>query len=256
MLATQKRYKECLEYCEKLKLQTLNEEEYIFAKPFGFRISKKAAITWPTPDHYQPSSDTLIINKTGGVEMATCEHLSASGDYFYVENRLFTCVFGLCYWKVIFALIPGAFTHPFQTKPHDLYEEEFMAERREYFTAAQKTISNISDFKQAVHRQINEKSGITTPFIAWSNIDKKVIDLTLNRIPMPHGESIFDRMWQHLQVNRSGFPDLMFFPATGGYELIEAKGPGDKLQKNQLRWMHYFHRHHIPHRVINVEWQA
>ena len=49
-------------------------------------------------------------------------------------------------------------------------------------------------------------------------------------------------------------PDLIFFPSRGGYELIEVKGPGDRVQANQLRWMRYFAEHDIPHRVTWVEW--
>ncbi|NQZ10656.1 MAG: VRR-NUC domain-containing protein, partial [Algicola sp.] len=40
----------------------------------------------------------------------------------------------------------------------------------------------------------------------------------------------------------------------GGYELVEVKGPGDRLQKNQLRWMQYFHQQGIRHRVVHVRW--
>jgi len=36
--------------------------------------------------------------------------------------------------------------------------------------------------------------------------------------------------------------------------LVEGKSPGDKLQKNQGRWMHYFSQHNIPHRVLHVKY--
>ena len=59
-----------------------------------------------------------------------------------------------------------------------------------------------------------------------------------------------------LRNNSSGFPDLVHFPAVGGYRLIEVKGPGDSLQKNQQRWMQYFHQHGIPHQLARVTWQT
>ena len=61
---------------------------------------------------------------------------------------------------------------------------------------------------------------------------------------------------------RSGQPDLVYFPdadtetdaETNKYQLLEVKAPGDKLQKNQLRWMKCFNEHNIPHGVVHVEW--
>ena len=41
---------------------------------------------------------------------------------------------------------------------------------------------------------------------------------------------------------------------SGGDVLLEVKGPGDQLQKNQKRWMRYFDKLSIPYRVVNVMW--
>ncbi len=38
--------------------------------------------------------------------------------------------------------------------------------------------------------------------------------------------------------NRAGLPDLIqFWPAQRRYRMVEVKGPGDRLQDNQLRWL-------------------
>jgi hypothetical protein len=36
--------------------------------------------------------------------------------------------------------------------------------------------------------------------------------------------------------------------------MIEVKGPGDRLQDNQIRWLHYFAEHGIPVAVCYVQW--
>jgi hypothetical protein len=36
--------------------------------------------------------------------------------------------------------------------------------------------------------------------------------------------------------------------------MIEIKGPGDKLQKNQARWFRYFQDHNIAAELVNVEY--
>jgi len=60
-------------------------------------------------------------------------------------------------------------------------------------------------------------------------------------------------LWD-LRNNRSGFPDLVLFPDCGSYQLLEVKGPGDRLQDNQKRWIRAFERFGIPYRVVNVAW--
>jgi hypothetical protein len=50
-------------------------------------------------------------------------------------------------------------------------------------------------------------------------------------------------------------PDLIrFWPAERRYELIEVKGPGDRLQDNQIRWLAYCAQHGMPVRVLDVRW--
>jgi len=77
----------------------------------------------------------------------------------------------------------------------------------------------------------------------------------LQRIDHRHWLACFERILLDLRTNRAGFPDLVLFPATGGYRLVEVKGPGDSLQKNQRRWMDYFALHGIPHAVARVRWR-
>lgn len=63
-------------------------------------------------------------------------------------------------------------------------------------------------------------------------------------------------MLQDAQANRTGFPALVrFWPAERRYELVEVKGPGDKLQDNQMRWQQYFSVHDIPASVCYVRWR-
>ncbi len=52
-------------------------------------------------------------------------------------------------------------------------------------------------------------------------------------------------------------PDLIqFWPAEGRYRMIEVKGPGDRLQDNQRRWLDFFAAHDIPVSVCHVQWQV
>ena len=63
-----------------------------------------------------------------------------------------------------------------------------------------------------------------------------------------------------LRIHRSGFPDLIRF-APGHpepdqrYEMIEVKGPGDRLQDHQIRWLHFFAGQGIAASVCYLRWQ-
>jgi hypothetical protein len=37
--------------------------------------------------------------------------------------------------------------------------------------------------------------------------------------------------------------------------MVEVKGPGDRIQDNQQRWLEYFAQHQIPAEVYYVRWQ-
>jgi hypothetical protein len=66
---------------------------------------------------------------------------------------------------------------------------------------------------------------------------------------------MFERILLDVQANRTGFPDLIqFWPAERRYNMIEVKGPGDRLQDNQLRWIDYCATHQMPVTVCYLQW--
>ncbi len=246
---------DALALCQLLKNDPLNEEEAIFAADFYFRTAKKYGKVVSAPDKYAPKESQVLLPKSETVEIAAQEYFSSQGHCEYVENSLFCSVFGLFYWNLIFAPAKGAFSHPFQYRPHDLYRHDFLEIRRHAFDGAQCYLANAEAFRNHILGIWDGKQGLASPFVFWGTLQKPVLELALDRIPRDHWSAIFKRMWTDVKQNRSGFPDLILFPEEGSYELIEIKGPGDKLQKNQTRWMHYFHEHHIPHLVCHVDWR-
>ncbi|TOP05084.1 hypothetical protein CGH26_21855, partial [Vibrio parahaemolyticus] len=54
-----------------------------------------------------------------------------------------------------------------------------------------------------------------------------------------------------LKLYRNGMPDLIAF-RDNEFEWIEVKGPGDKLQDNQWRWIKEFSRLNVPFVVCYV----
>lgn len=198
----------------------------------------------------------------------------------YVENALFGSLFGLFFWDIIFQSLPGAFINPFQRGPLDLFSEHFYHTRQD---ALDQRLSLLHDtpslqdstgWKRIILDHFQKKFGISNGFVNWECLEQalgisienccaqdkpacesqNLLEFSLQRIPASHLLPIFRQMLQHPGLYRSGFPDLICFNKTG-YELVEVKGPGDKLQTNQTRWLQFFRLHRIPAKVIWVAYE-
>ncbi|NIC07981.1 VRR-NUC domain-containing protein [Billgrantia bachuensis] len=197
---------------------------------------------------------------TLGVEQAVAEHLSRpEAPVHYVENVLMTGLFGLLCWSALFAPLPGAFFHPFHAGPADLHRDDFVARRRERFEACLAHLDE-GTHGEVIWRVWHDKRGLASPFVHWEGLDEALLEQALACIPAAHLRACFERLLTDLKANRAGLPDLIqFLPGAGGaeprYRLIEVKGPGDRLQDNQRRWLAFFESRGIEAAVCHVTWQ-
>ena len=189
------------------------------------------------------------------VEFVVRDHLTRDdAPVYYVENSLINSLFGLLCWEAIFSAIPGAFFHPFHRGPADLHSADFQRRRAQQFAACLAQLDNDS-YRATIQANYALKAGIQSPFVYWEALDAGLIALALSCIPAPHLKKSFERILLDIKSNRSGFPDLIqFWPAENRYHMIEVKGPGDRLQDNQLRWIAYCAEHQMPISVCYLQW--
>lgn len=252
VLAKIGREQEALRLCTELMEEN---REHPFPLRFGARLARRTGSDWPARPAYRPASQLLELPFTGeSVEFVVAQHLSADGECRYVENTLFTGLFGLHYWEALFTPVAGAFSHPFQHAPHDLYLPEFAKARTNLLAALEERLQHMARDIHTYQQRWRDRFGCLNPFVHWPSLDEDLIAKALERIPVEHWTAVFRRFWRDLKNHCSGLPDLIHFPASGGYELVEVKGPGDRLQENQIAWMTYFAEHGIPHRVVQVAW--
>ena len=80
------------------------------------------------------------------IDFLKCKNISA----WHIENSLFNSLFGLCFWDIIFKPVKGAFSHPFQSHPHDMFSPVFYQNRaieieeRLQFIESQQNISKFN----------------------------------------------------------------------------------------------------------------
>lgn len=197
------------------------------------------------------------------VEISVAEHLSRTdAPVYYVENSLVNGLFALLCWPALYAPLPGAFFNPFQAAPADLAGSDFVSRRQTLFAQALATL-NDSDYKATILKRYREKEGIHCPFINWHMISYELVTLALECIPAEHLQLFFSRLLEDIPAYRSGLPDLIqLFPNEVGkegsttYRLIEVKGPGDKLQDNQRRWLEYLYQRGVAVAVCYLSWSG
>ena len=159
---------------------------------------------------------------------------------------------GLLCWDAVFAPLPGAFFHPYQSSPADWGSPDFVPRRQDLFDQALSWLDD-SSYQDRIRRRWVDKMGLQCPLLTWPALNESILELALRCIPARHLKAVFQRMLLDWRDNRAGLPDLVrFLPALDWYELIEVKGPGDRLQDNQRRWLAYFEQHGIPARVCHV----
>ena len=174
----------------------------------------------------------------------------------YVENGLINSLFGLLCWDAIFAPIPGAFFHDFQYGPADLESPYFYERRRDRFAQSFAELGS-GRYKDVIRRRFVDKAGIQAPFVTWSLLKTPLLECALQCFPAAHLRLWFEWIVQDAVENRAGFPDLVqFWPSEQRYRMVEIKGPGDRLQDNQRRFLEFCSRHEMPVFVCRVGWGA
>ncbi|WP_372986150.1 VRR-NUC domain-containing protein [Marinobacter sp.] len=262
LLERMKRHQEAWDIASLWQSEELSDAERQGLDRILKRLAPKVGEPRPAPAATLPINEwqvSLPRPAAGSVEWAAAEHLNRpEAPVAYVENTLINGLFGLLCWPVIFKPVPGAFFHPFHTGPADLTREDFVERRRSGFEACFATLDD-GGYRQLILDTWHDKQGLANPFVIWPALSEALIELALACIPAEHLEAMFRRLLLNVKEHRSGFPDLIqFHPQRSDdeprYEMVEVKGPGDRLQDHQRRWLDFFAWEGIPASVCYVRW--
>lgn len=220
-----------------------SEAEHQAIQPARRRLNKQFGVSQIRNKRFQPIEKTLEIPLGHQRVETACAQALAADQYqvIYSENALFNLLFRLHYWDALYAPVTGAFFNPFQYMPADLGQPDFARRRQDQWPSQVCARTLLRNYERA-------PEGIR------QSISPGLLQNVLDCIPTQDLQAIFDRIWINYKVNRSGFPDLIRLDLEHhNYELIEVKGPGDRLQAHQRRWMAYFHECGIPAWVCHVK---
>jgi hypothetical protein len=229
-----------------------------FADRFLRRLARheNLAAAWvlghPEPEPIPQVDLRLPRHPSGSVERAALVAAEADGwTGYFTENALWRGLFGLAFWDLLFAPVPGAFQHRFQSAPADLAGPEFYERRRPAIAARLEQLAAPGAFARAVRATAEAKRGLANLLVAWRALPPELLETVLAALPGPAAVSVLAAMAPSPLALASGFPALVLVK-EGRCRLWEVKGPGDVLRPEQERWLRHFHRAGLEARVARV----
>lgn len=254
ILGKLERYHDAYRLVLAIKASPYNEEEAEMASTLERKLCRKLLLT--AEKQVKPTfiEEHLVLpHQSTSVEQAVADYYREQGwQCYYLENSLICGLFGLAFWDIIYSPVTGAFLNPFQRSPRDMFQPEFYQQRRPLIDCrlAELQSGNWHDWLTV----FNKKIPISNDWVNWNLLTPEIIELSTKAIPAPILCRLFERILFDPRNNRTGFPDLIAFKDEK-YQWIEVKGPGDKLQSNQIRWLKVFQETEVPAVVAYIEWE-
>ena len=194
---------------------------------FAQRFISRPPRSRPPTDEYDLDAHPVSIERH-----AIAELNAAGAQAWHVENSLPLGLAGIIYWHAVFAPVRGAFTHPFQTRPNDLFWPDFAAERvDEIDEVTSKNISNNLVTNCFIYRNISNS------LVSWRLFLPSFARLIAARMPNTALYRLARWTIHNLTDARTGFPDLFVVWPSGEIAFVEVKGPTDQLQPAQRLWL-------------------
>lgn len=237
----------------------LDASESTFAEAFLRRHARKTpvaaawALAHPADESLPERHLVLSRPAVGSVEEAALAAAKAMGwQGFFAENLLWNALFGLGLWEALFAPLPGAFIHPFQSAPLDVDSPAFYAARE---ALIQHRLAVLRQDPALILRSAEAKWGIANAFVNWKHLTPDMLEAVVAHLPADALCAVLETQARHPRAFQSGFPDLFLF-RQGACALWEVKGPGDTLRPEQRRWLRGFRSLGVDAQVVWVAWSG
>ncbi|TFK54629.1 hypothetical protein OE88DRAFT_1653035 [Heliocybe sulcata] len=205
--------------------QMKNENEPVFGKALSKSEKWVGKSIWYGRDQEEVTVEVLALQYY--------ESLGYRG--YHSEGSIVRTLFGLLFWDIIFADIPGAFETPYQSAPLDIAEDSFFFAREDLINErlalieageAPKLLGKVDD----EHRL----SGTWCVGVRWDVFPKQDLLEIVEYLGGKALSTICRLLCEDYAGRGGGVPDLIVWNTElRECKFVEVKGPGDKLQENQ-----------------------
>ncbi|KAI0076777.1 hypothetical protein K474DRAFT_1644316 [Panus rudis PR-1116 ss-1] len=210
------------------------------------------------PDSPKPMGKSIWFGRNGEeitVEEVALQHYEDLGFRgFHCEGRIITTLFGLIFWDIIFAKVPGAFETPYQTAPLDIAEDTFYNSRKEKIDKRLEDILNgeATRFLKRFDDEHRQKERCCVG-VKWDKFTKAELIEIAECIGGEGLSAICRVLCEDYAGRTAGVPDLIVWNAEKKEcKFVEVKGPNDKLQPNQKIWIDVLSRAGVPVELCHV----
>lgn len=230
------------------------DEELIFAEDFFERKFGKRKVGRLT--EVLRGAEVLKLDESGRdyPELAAVSWFGRQGaKAFHVENVVWSQLFGVVFWDLLFDGENPAIHNDFDKLPAGLDSESFYNENREEIE------DRLLQFVEPgwIEGQIEM---IVPQMETMPNIllypDSRLFEVARQLIRCsPEGslELVLRDMVKNFRGTRSGFPDLLVFE-DDSVKLVEIKSEGDQIQRHQLAQMERLRRAGFVVEVARIQW--
>ena len=234
----------------------------------GRRLARKAGTPWrPLPPLRKPrtrrlrlvSSDQPLGHRpawwVGGaratVELAVQRTLAELGrTSVHTESGLWTTLFGLLFFDVLFADVPEMLPTPMLTGPLDLHDEGFF-ERRAHIARPILSALDAGEGPARLAAAIGEHVHAAITGVRWDLVEALDLPALAEALGPDALAGVMSVIAQAPAAARRGLPDLCVLPGPevklpeavparigAGPLFVEVKGPTDSLREAQRLWLH------------------
>jgi hypothetical protein len=276
----QRRRALCLESLGKIKEAALvcqsaivdaHGEQVLALHRTGRRLSRTAGVPWiPPAPLLKPKVRTVGLRNVrvgvganGGIETRVAG-LFPDREMVHAEGRLWTSLFVLLFFDLLWMPVNGMLPAPCLDGPLDLGRKEFAIRRRKSFAARLKDIRKGGGRKRM--DQSLKQRGVRIKGMDWGLATDSQWRRMLASLPVRFVEKIMTHLGEAGFSGAAGLPDLFVWPGKQqrkdylfpsiigpGVHLVEIKGPNDNLQDNQRVWHDRLLRWKFPVEIWRVE---
>ncbi|KAG8733061.1 hypothetical protein FRC11_008942 [Ceratobasidium sp. 423] len=188
---------------------------------------------------------TIWAGKEGEVNVETLalEYYALHGFRgFHSEGAIVSTLFGLLFWDILFAPIPGAFETPYQSAPLDLVHDSFFGSREEIINARLDELKNTPSAARQIVASVYSREREREPWcvgLRWDLFENEedLIEV-VECLGGPALAAICRLLAEEYGSRGGGVPDLFIWNATEKKcKFVEVKGPGDNLSETQKVWI-------------------
>ncbi|QRV87386.1 mRNA cleavage and polyadenylation factor CLP1 [Ceratobasidium sp. AG-Ba] len=195
----------------------------------------------PRPAH---KGKSVWLGKEGEVNVETLalEYYATLGfKGFHSEGSIISTLFGLLFWDILFAPVPGAFETPYQSAPLDLFHDSFVSAREDIVKARIKQLLEDEGAARRLIEAVDERERPNETWcigVRWDQFEREALVEIVECLGGRALATICQLLAEEYAYRGGGVPDLFIWNyAEKTCKFVEVKGPGDQLSETQKVWI-------------------